>query len=176
MKKNRCPIVVGQAQRRSGDQIFDPAAFTVPTVGADAIDNPKAARRNFLTGPGTWGVNLGIQKAFHLGERVQMNFGAEFNNIFNHPLFSPDNSDFANLGSFAIGIDPKTNRIQDGGPCSRFCKKTKPARLYAVRRLAAAGRRPVYDEANRDSITESSREAALPCRREYVGVFRRLSP
>jgi hypothetical protein len=105
------PLVVGQAQRRSGDQIFDPAAFTVPTVGADAIDNPKAARRNFLTGPGTWGVNLGIQKAFHLGERVQMNFGAEFNNIFNHPLFAPDNSDFANLGSFAIGIDPKTNRI-----------------------------------------------------------------
>ncbi len=105
------PLVVASAQRRNGDQIFDPAAFTVPTVGADVIDNPKAARRNFLTGPGTWGVNLGVQKTFRVGEHVRMNLGADFNNIFNHPLFSPDNSDFANLGSFAIGIDPKTTKI-----------------------------------------------------------------
>src|SRR6185369_15734656 len=89
------PLVTGNAQRRNGDQIFDPAAFTVPSVGADAIDNPKTAKRNFLTGPGTWGVNLGIQKSWQLTERVRMNLGADFNNIFNHPLFSPDNSDFA---------------------------------------------------------------------------------
>jgi hypothetical protein len=106
------PLIVGTPQRRNGDQIFDPAAFTVPTVGADAIDNPKAARRNFLTGPSTWGVNLGIQKSWQLTERVRMNLGADFNNIFNHPLFAPDNSDFANLGSFAISIDPKTTAIQ----------------------------------------------------------------
>lgn len=108
------PLLTGQdPQERSGDRFFNPDAFTVPTVGADLLDNPKVARRNLLHGPGTWGVNLGVHKVFRLGEKVRADIGAEFNNLFNHPLFSPDSSgqdgDFANLGDFNVTtIDPAT--------------------------------------------------------------------
>ena len=69
-----------------------------------------------MTGPGTWGVNLGIHKTFHFGERVAATFGADINNLFNHPLFSPDSDygggggPFAFLGDFDIGVDPATLR------------------------------------------------------------------
>ena len=67
-----------------------------------------------LTGPGAWGVNLGIHKAFPIGERVVATFGADFDNILNHPLLAPDanfgggGGTFAELGDFNIRVDPKT--------------------------------------------------------------------
>ena len=107
------PFVVGDPMKKSGNRIWDPAAFTVPGVGADVLDNPAVARRNSLLGPGTWGVNLGINKSFRFGERVRANLGADFNNLFNHPLFSPDQGgeSIANLGNFSIHVDPVTKRI-----------------------------------------------------------------
>ena len=95
----------------SGDQFFNPAAFSVPSVGADALDNPSAARRNFLTGPGTWGVNLGLRKFFNITERVRLEVGADLNNAFNHPLRSPDDINFAWLGDFFVDVDPATARL-----------------------------------------------------------------
>lgn len=42
--------------------------------------------------------------------------GADFNNLFNHPLFSPDSNgqdgDFANLGDFNVTVDPATLKLQ----------------------------------------------------------------
>ncbi len=70
-----------------------------------------------LWGPGTWGVNLGIHKDFHATERLTFQFGADVDNIFNHPLFSP-NADagggggtFALLGEFNINVDPATGKL-----------------------------------------------------------------
>src|SRR5262249_6565876 len=93
------PLVVGDPNngRQPGFQ-WSPSAFAVPTVGADVLDNPKAAKRNFLTGPGTWGVNLGIRKDFRIREQVKLQFNAVFDNIFNHPLLSPNDINFASLG------------------------------------------------------------------------------
>ena len=109
------PIVTGDPNKRSGDQFFDPNAFTVPTVGADALDNPQVVKRNSLIGPGTWGLNLGVHKKFHLGERVIADLGAQFNNLFNHPLFSPDqggqDGNFMNLGDFNIAVDQSTGKL-----------------------------------------------------------------
>jgi hypothetical protein len=105
------PIIVGDPMKGSGDRIFNPAAFAPTTVGADALDNPNVARRNVLTGPGTWGVNLGVHKIFRIGERVRADLGADFNNVFNHPLKAPTDNSFAQLGSFNIGVDPNTRRI-----------------------------------------------------------------
>jgi hypothetical protein len=42
-------------------------------------------------------VNLGIQKRFQLGERVGAALGADFNNVFNHPLVASTDTSFANL-------------------------------------------------------------------------------
>jgi hypothetical protein len=106
--------VIGNVNHHVGDQIWDPAAFDLPPIGADVFDNPKVAKRNSLTGPGTWGVNLGVHKDFHFGERVTATFGADINNVFNHRLFSPDSDygggggPFAFLGDFNVAVDPAT--------------------------------------------------------------------
>jgi len=90
----------------TGDQIFNPAAFAVPATGADALDNPQTAKRNVLTGPSSWGVNLGLHKFFSFSETTKLEIGADFNNVFNHPLHSPvaDNS-FVNVGDYDISLD-----------------------------------------------------------------------
>jgi hypothetical protein len=119
------PIVVGDPVHKSGNQIWDPNAFALMPFGADIFDNPKIAKRGLLRGPGTWGVNLGIHKDFHFGERVVATFGADVDNVFNHPLFSPDNDygggggPFAFLGDFNVAVDPATlrpviNMVDDG--------------------------------------------------------------
>jgi len=128
--------VIGKFNKRTGNQIWDPNAFGVPSVGADVFDNANVAKRNLLMGPGTWGVNLGIHKNFHLGDRFTAELGADFNNIFNHPLFSPDSDygggggPFALLGDFNIAVDqnpapgtvPKILPITDITPNEDFGK------------------------------------------------------
>jgi hypothetical protein len=108
------PIVIGNYNHRNGNQIWDPNAFALPPFGADLFNNPQVAKRNLLYGPGTWGVNLGVHKSFQFGERVTATFGADIDNLFNHPLFSPDSDygggggPFAFLGDFDIGVNPTT--------------------------------------------------------------------
>ncbi len=108
------PPIIGNVNHRVGDQIWDPNAFGPPLLGADLFSNPQVATRNVLIGPGAWGVNLGIHKQFHLGERVSASIGADIDNVFNHPLFAPD-SDYgggggalAMLGDFNVAVDPAT--------------------------------------------------------------------
>ena len=66
-----------------------------------------------------------MHKDFHFGERVTADLGADFDNLFNHPLFSPDSDygggggPFAFLGDFNIAVDPVTlkpvvNMVDDG--------------------------------------------------------------
>ena len=101
------PRVVGNPYAGvSGDRFFNPEAFTVPTTGADVFDNPDVAKRNFLVGPGTWGVNLGLRKFFRFSESTKLEVGVDFNNVFNHPLLSPLDTTFGNLGSFNIALTP----------------------------------------------------------------------
>jgi hypothetical protein len=122
------PTVVGSFNKRNGDQIWDPNAFGLPPLGADVFDNPQIAKRNLLSGPGTWGVNLGVHKNFHFGERIAAEIGADINNVFNHPLWSPDSDygggggPFAFLGDFNIGVNPTTLQpfISDFTPNTDF--------------------------------------------------------
>ncbi len=101
------PRVVGDPYAGvSGDRFFNADAFTVPTTGADVFDNPDVAKRNFLVGPGTWGVNMGLRKFFRFSETTKLEVGVDFNNIFNHPLRSPLDTQFANLGTFNIALTP----------------------------------------------------------------------
>lgn len=102
------PVVTGQPLKVLGDRIWDRAAFAAPPLGADLFDNPNVAKRNLLWGPGTWGANLGLHKIFRIGEHIRADLGADFNNLFNHPLKSPDNVGISSLGSFSLGVDPKT--------------------------------------------------------------------
>lgn len=109
------PTVTGDPYAgSSNDQFFNPAAFGLPPTGADLFTNPNVAKRNFLVGPGTWGVNLGLRKYFNFTETTRLEVGADFDNIFNHPLLSPPGATgdtsapagiFANLGDFSVSLD-----------------------------------------------------------------------
>lgn len=126
------PTVIGNpTQGVSGDQVFNGAAFGLPPLGADLFDNSAIAKRNSLTGPGTWGVNIGLRKYFKFGESKKLELGADFNNVFNHPLFAPpgasgDASDgaagtFANVGDFDIGLNSAGRLVYDSvNPNPRF--------------------------------------------------------
>jgi hypothetical protein len=102
------PVVTGNATVQSGDRIWDPAAFALPPIGAGLFDNPQVAKRNSLFGPGTYGLNVGMRKVFRFTERLRAELGADFNNILNHPLKSPDNYDIGLLGNFTMGVNPTT--------------------------------------------------------------------
>jgi hypothetical protein len=108
------PIVVGNYKQHVGDALFNPNAFLPPPMGADVFTNPGVARKNFLFGPGAWGANFGLHKNFKLGERVTASLGADFDNLFNHPIKMPNldfaDSSFSNLGGFLIQVDPTTRR------------------------------------------------------------------
>jgi hypothetical protein len=105
------PVVTGDPYGNlAADRFFNSAAFGPPPTGADVFDNPNVAKRNSLKGPGTWGVNLGLRKYFKFSERTRLEVGADFNNVFNHPLLSPLNLAFANLGDFAVSLNPVSHQ------------------------------------------------------------------
>jgi hypothetical protein len=112
------PVVLSKNfNQKTGDQIWNPAAFGLPSVGADLFTQAGVAKRNMLWGPGTWGVNLGLHKDFHFSDRVSAQIGADFDNVFNHPLLSPDidygggGGPFALLGDFNVQVDQTTGKL-----------------------------------------------------------------
>jgi hypothetical protein len=68
---------------------INPAAFALP--GGEFGDAP----RNLLRGPGTWQIDIGAAKTFALAEHMQLEFRAEFYNIFNHPQIGQPQSTFS---------------------------------------------------------------------------------
>jgi hypothetical protein len=112
------PVVLSNnVNQKNGDRIWNPDAFGVPSVGADIFTQAGVAKRNLLWGPGTWGVNLGIHKDFRFSDRVIAQLGADVDNIFNHPLLSPNSDagggggEFAWLGSFSVKVDQTTGKL-----------------------------------------------------------------
>ena len=102
------PVVTGDPQAPKGDRIWDPAAFGLPPLGGGLFDDPRVAKRNLLYGPGTYGLNMGVRKSFRFKERLRAELGADFNNIFNHPMKSPDNYDIGLLGNFSMKVNART--------------------------------------------------------------------
>ena len=65
-----------------GGKIFNRAAFSLAPAGTQGNFG-----RNVLRGFGAWQADVGVQRHFHLSERLGLRFRAEFFNIFNHPNF-----------------------------------------------------------------------------------------
>jgi len=69
---------------------INPAAFATPAAGT--FGN---APRDVARGPGAWQIDMGIGKHVSLTERAQLEFRAEFFNIFNHPQYGLPQADFS---------------------------------------------------------------------------------
>ena len=94
---NDRPNVAGDPTlgQRSPERWFNTDAFVFPPPGT--FGN---AGRNILDGPGYHSVNASLVKNTALSERLNLQFRAEFFNLFNHPNFNlPDNF----LGSPSFG-------------------------------------------------------------------------
>jgi hypothetical protein len=67
----------------AGGKRFNPAAFAVPPAG-----RLGTLGRNVLRGFPVWQVDLALRRQFNLTERANLQFKAEFFNLFNHPNFA----------------------------------------------------------------------------------------
>jgi hypothetical protein len=77
-------------------------------------------------------LNLGLSRKFAVRDRLNVTFGADFDNLFNHPLFSPDQEGgdaMAALGEFSIHVDPSTRRLL---PITDFTRYPDFGRLLAT--------------------------------------------
>lgn len=95
-----------QFATESTDALGNPAStapFQPPDIGSTYWTNPTVAKRGALTGPSTWGVNLGLHKHIHVTDRIVVEVGADADNVFNHALLSPTSYDtFGNIGTINI--------------------------------------------------------------------------
>jgi Carboxypeptidase regulatory-like domain len=82
--------------RQPGHLFFDPSPFSQETLGT--LGN---AKRRFFHGPGINNWDLALHKNTLIGERMALEFRAEFFNVFNHAQF--------------IGPGSVTGEITDGG-------------------------------------------------------------
>ena len=92
-----------------GGKIFNRAAFVAAPVGQQGNFG-----RNVLRGFGAWQADVGLQRQFHLTEKLGLRFRAEFFNIFNHPNFGNPIND---LTSPLFGRSTQTlaNSLGSGG-------------------------------------------------------------
>jgi hypothetical protein len=118
------PDVVGPIRYGGGATNFlDLTAFSVPCtfngLGGTADTDCVAGTRHFgnlgrnaLRGPAFKELNFSIFKKTALTERINLQLGADFFNIFNHPNFSNPNLPNFITDPASAGIDPLTGRGQ----------------------------------------------------------------
>jgi hypothetical protein len=91
--------VMGQSIYAANQSIptvwFNPAAFSTPASGTWGNLGRYAGR-----GPGNYEIDTGLQKRFHLSERVALNFRASAFNLLNNPQWGnpSGNSSSSNFG------------------------------------------------------------------------------
>jgi hypothetical protein len=110
-------------------QWINPAAFTNPA------GEFGSAPRNLLRGPGTWQVDLGATKKFPIWERWQLQFRAEFYNVFNHPQLGQPRSTFnsANTNGFGSIINTVNLNTAIVSPITPVGSGTPREMQFAVR-------------------------------------------
>ena len=91
--------------RNSARFYFDHAQFSQEPIG-----QLGTARRRFFSGPGINNFNVALAKNTRFGERYNLEFRAEFFNIFNHAQFSNVDGNF-NSSTFGQVIHARDPRI-----------------------------------------------------------------
>jgi hypothetical protein len=96
-----------------GGKIFNKAAFTAPPAGQGNFG------RNVLRGFNATQADIGVQRMFHVTERVGLRFRAEFFNIFNHPNFGNPTNMLTNP-LFGYSTQTLANGLGTGGANGGF--------------------------------------------------------
>lgn len=91
-------VGITDPRKSAGNFYFNPAAFSQAALGTEGT-----ARRRFFHGPGVNNWDFALLKDTRLTERANLQFRAEFFNIFNHTQFGQPSGV---VGSFAL--DPST--------------------------------------------------------------------
>ena len=73
---------------RSVAEWINPAAFAYPAASSGFGNAP----RDLVRGPGTWQIDLSVDKTFELWEEGKLQFRSEFYNVFNHPQLGQPNA------------------------------------------------------------------------------------
>jgi hypothetical protein len=99
------------AAYRSNDPANGDVYKNVSTNGADStyVYNYGTAGFNSIRGPGLQNVDFSFIKQVEIGDRHQVEFRAEFFNIFNHPNFSIPTAVYG--GSTGTGITPGSTGV-----------------------------------------------------------------
>ena len=92
--------------RQPGNLFFDPSPFSQETLGT--LGNVK---RRFFHGPGINNWDLALHKNTRIGDRMALEFRAEFFNVFNHAQFMVPGSV---TGEITDGSFGKVNSARDG--------------------------------------------------------------
>jgi outer membrane receptor protein involved in Fe transport len=102
------PNLVGAVHARDPRKgpYFDPSAFAAETVGALGT-----ARRRFFHGPGINNWDMALLKDTKLTERMNLEFRAEFFNLFNHAQFGAVNGNFSAGRGFGFATSASPPRI-----------------------------------------------------------------
>jgi hypothetical protein len=109
-------------------QFLNPAAFAIPAPGT--FGN---LLRNSLHGPNFWQADFVMNKRFRITEASNVEFKAEFFNIFNHTNFANPPATLPN----ALGTG--TNQIQPGQPFTRAAAGTFGVTNSTVGRTVGLG-------------------------------------
>ncbi len=83
--------------------------FTTSAFGAPANNSFGNAGRNILIGPGTFNIDFAAHKVFPLGERLNLQFRAEFFNFLNHAQFNNPDTTWSDstFGQITSARDPR---------------------------------------------------------------------
>jgi hypothetical protein len=94
------------------DNYLNLAAFSgAPVIGPDGETGFGNLGRNTFRGPFQQNWDVSIGKNFHLSEKLNFKFGADFFNIWNHPIFASPNNIFNGLGFGTITSTKGTPRL-----------------------------------------------------------------
>jgi hypothetical protein len=116
-----------RAQFFSNDAINSPANYwNVPTVtsnisGVGTVQTaPGSLGRNTYTGPSWWNLDFSMDKETHLADALNMEFRAEFFNIFNHPTFGTPGGTLTSSGFGLISNTHSAERQMQFGLRFKF--------------------------------------------------------
>ncbi|MGO8757289.1 MAG: carboxypeptidase regulatory-like domain-containing protein [Terracidiphilus sp.] len=110
---------------------INPAAFAYPA------GEFGTAPRDLVRGPGTWQIDLGAAKVIPLPEKGQLEFRAEFYNVFNHPQLGQPQSacdlTSSSTASCPAGFGAITNTVNTVSPVTPVGSGTPREMQFALR-------------------------------------------